>query len=168
MLDGNRCELCRDVVQGKRAEHKQTKYCLACARRRKRENSLDPLHPDDRREYMRRYMRKYRETHPHLSTRYVRAHREKKTNLNRPADEQLNKNQNLASAQAIFYCGSISLIGVSCALMISGSGNVDLAAITFEKIQGFIGRCAVTIVEVTGLVVVSVFCWRHVRDLLRK
>lgn len=168
MLDGNRCELCRDVIEGKRAEHNQTKYCHRCAKRRKRENSLDPLHPDERREYMRRYMRKYRKSHPHLSTRYVRAHRQKKTSLQKRPEEPLRKNQGPPAAQAILYCGSILLVVVFCALILSESAAIGLATITFERIQGFIGRCAVTIVELTGLIVVSIFCSRHVKDLFRK
>jgi hypothetical protein len=47
-------------VQTVKAAHKQTKYCVECARIKKRENSLDPWTPEERRAYMRKYMRGYR------------------------------------------------------------------------------------------------------------
>jgi hypothetical protein len=60
MLEGNRCELCHEVVHGTKARHKQTKYCEGCAKAKKRENTLDPWPPEKRRNYMRVYMRDYR------------------------------------------------------------------------------------------------------------
>lgn len=57
MKDGNLCELCKGEVQPEKARHKQTKYCVRCARVKKRENTEDPWPPEKRRAYMRRYMR---------------------------------------------------------------------------------------------------------------
>ena len=77
MLEGNRCELCKQVVHGTRAGHKQTKYCEECAKTRKKENTLNPWLPEEKKEYMRKYMRAYRKAHPRLSSPYVRKYREK-------------------------------------------------------------------------------------------
>jgi hypothetical protein len=60
MLPGNLCERCNEKVQPAKARHRQTKYCLECAKIKKRENTLDPWTPDKRRNYMRDYMRGYR------------------------------------------------------------------------------------------------------------
>ena len=60
MLPGNLCERCNEKVQPEKARHQQTKYCLECARIKKRENTLDPWPPDKKRNYMRDYMRVYR------------------------------------------------------------------------------------------------------------
>jgi len=62
MLQGKRCKDCKSYIAESRAKYKQTRYCLDCAKRRKRENSLDPWTPEERRLYMRQYMRRYR--HP--------------------------------------------------------------------------------------------------------
>jgi hypothetical protein len=55
-----RCILCGMMIDYARSQHNQTRYCLACAKKRKRENSLDPWTPEERRAYMREYMRRYR------------------------------------------------------------------------------------------------------------
>lgn len=60
MHEGNLCERCNEKVQPAKARHKQTKYCVECARIKKRENTLDPWTPDKKRNYMRDYMRGYR------------------------------------------------------------------------------------------------------------
>jgi hypothetical protein len=60
MLPGNLCERCNEKVQPAKASHKQTKYCIECARIKKRENTLDPWPPEKKRNYMREYMRGYR------------------------------------------------------------------------------------------------------------
>lgn len=60
MLEGNLCELCKRKVQPTKARHKQTKYCVACAKIKKRQNTEDPWPPEKRRDYMRAYMRCYR------------------------------------------------------------------------------------------------------------
>src|SRR4051812_29656338 len=60
MLPGNLCERCNEKVQPAKARHRQTKYCVECARIKKRENTLDPWTPDKKRNYMRDYMRGYR------------------------------------------------------------------------------------------------------------
>jgi len=60
MHEGNLCERCNEKVQPAKARHKQTKYCVECARIKKRENTLDPWPPDKKRNYMRDYMRGYR------------------------------------------------------------------------------------------------------------
>lgn len=60
MLEGKLCERCKEKVQKAKARHKQTKYCVKCAKIKKRENTLDPWTPEERRDYMREYMRGYR------------------------------------------------------------------------------------------------------------
>jgi hypothetical protein len=60
MLLGKLCERCNEKVQPEKARHAQTKYCVECARIKKRENTLDPWTPDQKRNYMRDYMRGYR------------------------------------------------------------------------------------------------------------
>ena len=75
MLEGNRCERCLRSVEGTRANHHQTRYCIPCAKVKKRQNSLDPWTREERQEYMKRYMREYRRKRPGLSTPYVRKNR---------------------------------------------------------------------------------------------
>jgi hypothetical protein len=161
MLDGNRCEVCRDIVDDTRARHKQTKYCTRCAKHKKRENSLDPLHPTERRAYMRSYMRAYRRTHPRLSTRYVRAHRKKRRILRPALSGDVPAYADLTSSSQIVYSASAVLFCVGLLTVRHAAG------ITFEAVQAFISRSAVTVVELTGLVVIGIFSWRHVRDLWR-
>lgn len=60
MLSGNLCERCNEKVQPAKARHKQTKYCVECARIKKRENTLDTWPLDTKKDYMRDYMRGYR------------------------------------------------------------------------------------------------------------
>lgn len=60
MLGRNLCERCHRKVHTAKARHKQTKYCVTCAKAKKKENTLDPWTPEKRREYMRDYMRDYR------------------------------------------------------------------------------------------------------------
>jgi hypothetical protein len=60
MLERNLCERCHRKVHTAKARHKQTKYCVECAKAKKRENTLDPWTPEKRREYMREYMKGYR------------------------------------------------------------------------------------------------------------
>lgn len=65
MLRGNLCEECRNKVEDSKAQHQQTRYCITCAKRKKRENTLDPWTPEERRAYMRQYMRQRR--HPQIA-----------------------------------------------------------------------------------------------------
>ena len=69
---------CNGFIEEERAVYKQTRYCAWCARIRKGENSLDPRTPEQRRDYLRRYMSEYRRSHPGLSSPYVRRYRAKK------------------------------------------------------------------------------------------
>lgn len=78
MLEGNWCELCTKRVEDARARFKQTKYCASCAKLKKKENSFSSWHAEDKKLYMREYMRRYRRKRPRLSTPYVRKHREMK------------------------------------------------------------------------------------------
>jgi hypothetical protein len=77
MLPGNRCEDCKEPVHGPRAAHRQTKFCVDCAKRRKKEQTKQSRPAVDRRESHREYMRKYRPKHPGISTPYVRKFRDK-------------------------------------------------------------------------------------------
>jgi hypothetical protein len=85
MLEGNRCRLCTEVVRGIRARHKQVRYCERCALIQKRRNTLDPWTPEERREYMKRYMREYRRKHPGISTPFVQKFRNRKTDKTKVA-----------------------------------------------------------------------------------
>ncbi len=111
---------------------------------------------------MREYMRKYRRAHPHLSTPYVQAHRKKKqfTQPFHRAD-LTPEYADLKSHSQILY--SVTAIFLFLLFIFGHSGTI-----TFEGVQVFIGRCSVTIVELTGLVVILMFSWRHVRDLWRE
>lgn len=60
MLKGNRCRLCTKIIRSSKAQHKQTRYCDECAKKKKRENTLDPWTKEERRAYMKNYMRRYR------------------------------------------------------------------------------------------------------------
>lgn len=85
MLQRRLCEICRGIVEKLKANHKQTRYCARCAKVKKRENTFDPWTTDERREYMRIYMRNYRLRHPGLSTPYVQRHRTRKRQVLRVA-----------------------------------------------------------------------------------
>jgi hypothetical protein len=78
MLKGNRCRLCTEVITSPKAQHKQTRYCDRCAKIKKRRNTLDPWTSEERREYMKQYMREYRRKRPGLSTPYVQKLRNKR------------------------------------------------------------------------------------------
>src|SRR6185312_14322607 len=96
MLEGNRCELCNSVVDRSKSKHKQTKYCVKCAKAKKKENSFSPWLPEEKRRYMREYMRGYRRDHPRLSSPYVRRHR-KNQELQNSASEINKSTQHLRS-----------------------------------------------------------------------
>jgi hypothetical protein len=162
MLPGNRCELCAGIIRKAKARHKQTKYCDACAGIRKRRSTLDPWTPDERREYMRIYMRMYRKLHPGLSPPYVR-----KTRGNKGAkghEERSAKQQcgtPLVGKNALFSSVVVSLF-VFVLLVPSGSLR---ARLSFEVVRSVIGELSVLVVDVAGLAVIALICWRHISDL---
>jgi hypothetical protein len=75
MLEGNLCEECKNKVEDPKARHRQTRFCGPCARSRNKKNSLDPWTPEERKVYMQRYMKVYRQRRPGLSTPYVQKYR---------------------------------------------------------------------------------------------
>jgi predicted Fe-S protein YdhL (DUF1289 family) len=72
---------CPNEITSPRALHKQTRYCVGCALKMKKLNTLDPYTVEERREYMRLYMRAYRLNHPRSNNRHVRNHRNRKKKL---------------------------------------------------------------------------------------
>lgn len=78
MPNKKRCKSkdCKNPVRGE-GQRTKAQYCEGCFNKLKRLNSLDPWTVEERRSYMRGYMRKYREDHPGLSTKYVRKYRRK-------------------------------------------------------------------------------------------
>lgn len=147
MFEGNRCERCEAVVTGDRAKHKQTKYCVGCAREKKRENSLDPWLPEERREYMRNYMRVYRKTHPRLSSPHLRKHPE-------------SRQQHQAGST---YLRSVVFPMMLCLAYLS-SGTTDS---NFDALRTLITDLELLVVKVTSLVTVVVLCCRHVAHFWR-
>jgi hypothetical protein len=91
MLEEKKCELCKKVIAETRAQFKQTKYHLDCARMKKKESSVDPIRREDGRKYMRHFMRAYRAKHKGLSTPYVRQHRARKRRALRTSVEDVQK-----------------------------------------------------------------------------
>lgn len=147
MLEGNRCERCEVVVAEDRAKHKQTKYCVSCAREKKRENSLDPWLPEERREYMRNYMRVYRKTHPRLSSPHQRKHRE-------------TRQQHQVGST---YLRCVCVVPVLCLAYLS-FGTIDSS---FDALRTLITDLELLVVKVTSLVTVVVLCCRHVAHFWR-
>jgi hypothetical protein len=152
MLDGNRCELCRSVVERRKSKYKQTKYCEQCAKAKKRENSLNPWLPDEKRHYMREYMRRYRLVHPRLSSRYVRRHR---------------KNQELQDSSPI-YKSTQHLRSVNWFLPFFFLIVCPELMDSFKLIEAAITYLEVLTIKITGLAIIGVFCWRHLTGLKRR
>lgn len=62
MSEGKPCKgYCDGVIEEARAMHNQTKYCIKCAKLKKRENSEEARTYQDRKDYLREYMREYRQ-----------------------------------------------------------------------------------------------------------
>jgi hypothetical protein len=78
MLEGNRCEECKEVIESEKAKYLHTKYCGKCAQKRKKQSTLSSVPPEDKKAYMRIYMRVWRINHPGQSSPYVRNFRKKK------------------------------------------------------------------------------------------
>jgi hypothetical protein len=141
MLPGKKCESCHDVVTGKRANHNQTRFCEACAKLKKRENSLNPWTPRQKQAFMREYMRGYRRDHPGLSTPYVRKHREV-----RKADSDGTCLRSFAVLPLL--------------LALTSSEHLQLSIDALPEIIGF---AELLLVKVTGLLIVAVLCGRHLK-----
>ncbi len=162
MLEGNRCELCGETIQGARAIHKQTKYCEECAKIKKKQNTLNPWLPEEQRMYMRSYMRKYRRAHPKLSTPYVRKHRAKEKEK-QASSKGAHETHPTPQAGSYF---SLPL-GVFPLLWLIGL-QPEGANLSFESIRTAITHLNIIVVEVTGLGVVISFCVKHLVDLWRR
>lgn len=162
MLRGNRCESCGEPIEDARAIHKQTKYCEVCAKIKKKQNTLNPWLPAERRRYMRGYMRAYRRSHPSLSTRYVRKHREKQREIQDSSSsiQEPHSNQHAVTS----FC---LLVGVLPFLSL-----IDLPPeginLSFENIRTTITHLDIIVVEVTGLVAIVSYSLKHLVDLWKR
>jgi hypothetical protein len=160
MSERKACVRCGLLVRGPRAEHRQTKYCGECARIKKRENTLNPLLPEEKREYMRGYMREYRRTHPGLSSPYVRRHRERK----REAGGESSGGQPSAPTSASPRCHAGAVI---LTLLFFRGDSSEGWGVSLEDLSALIPRLELLLVEVAGLVFVALVCWRHLADFWR-
>lgn len=152
MLEGNKCEACHEVVTGSRTQYSQTKYCLACARSRKRANTLSPWTTEQKREFQRKYMRGYRLDHPGLSTRYVRKHRDVR---------KAESNEGATCLRSFAFLPLLLLVLIS-------SGKLDLSIEALPEAIRYLEALATELViKVTGLVTVVLICWRHVRSFFK-
>jgi len=151
MLEGNRCELCNSVVDRRKSKYKQTKYCVKCARAKKKENSLSPWLPEEKRRYMREYMRGYRRDHPRLSSPYVRRYR---------------KNQELqnSASKSPEHLRSVDWFFPFVFLMLCP----ELMDFSFRSIEAVITYIEVLTLKITSLVVILIFCWKHLTELKRR
>ena len=146
MVDG-RCELCRQIVPKPRACHKQTKYCEECARSKKRASAHNSWPAQVKAVFMRKYMRAYRQSHPGLSTAYVRKHREKLKSCS----------GNATYLSCISLLLSLLLLLLLVALLASGRLHYD----ALPKVISYLELLAV---KVTGLIVIVLICWKHLKQ----
>jgi hypothetical protein len=147
MVDGNKCENCRRIVPAPKACRKQTKYCDECALQKKRAGAQNSWPADVKAEYMRKYMRGYRKSHPRLSTEYVREHR-----------KRLRESSGTAS-----YLSSVAI--VLAFLLVSFSENLDLS---FETLPALLSYLELLAIKVTGFIVVVFICWKHLKQFWKK
>lgn len=165
MSGGNRCEICNGLVKGERARHKQTRYCGACAKAKKKENSLSSWTPEEKRRYMRRYMRAYRRSHPGLSSPYVRKHRQKKGKDSAAASS--NERPTLPPHATVDREATyIHCLAWFLPLLLAVSLSVETMDSGFEVIKTAITHLELLIVKVTGLLIIVVICLRHVTHIL--
>jgi hypothetical protein len=166
MSEGNRCEICKETVRGEKSKRKQTKYCDACARAKKKENTLCPWPPEKKREYMRRYMRAYRRSHPGLSSPYVRKYRQKKL-------------EKLAAANSIGRYpllrapndqGATRFLSLACFLPLLWvvSPLPETVDLSFETIKTVITYLELLVIKIAGLAIIIILCWRHLAEFLRR
>jgi methionyl-tRNA synthetase len=74
MSDGDKCEACGNSIEPERALHRQTKYCLICARARKNKlTSESRWSVKDR-----AYQHAFRQRHPGYNNKYVALYRARK------------------------------------------------------------------------------------------
>ena len=146
MVDG-RCEICRLIVPEPRACHKQTKYCEECARLKKRAGAYNSWHRDVKAAFMRKYMCAYRRSHPGLSTAYVRKHREKL--------------KSCSGNVTYLSCVSFLLLLLVVVLLVSGKLHYD----ALPKVISYLELLAV---KVTGLIVILLFCWKHLKQFWKE
>lgn len=151
MLEGNRCELCYEVIQSSKARHRQTKYCQECARQKKKENTGDSWTPEDRREYMRRYMSEYRRRHPKLSKPYVLKHRREK-----------QKARISVHRTVTFYCLWF------LPLLLLAPVSTETMSVWFDSLKTAIAYIELIVIKITGLVIVVTVCWKHIKHLFAR
>src|SRR5882724_10468599 len=166
MLAGKTCELCKKVIIGSRAQHQQTKYHPDCAQIKKQEHNPDSMNREERRIFMRNFMRGYRAKHKGLSTPYVRKHRERKRQQLRTLGRDIQSTEPSVPDRlppTRYECSSASL-----ALLLWLVVHWDTQILNaLQTIQVLINHGNVVIIEGTGLVVILILCWRHVSQLWR-
>ena len=144
MLEGNKCELCRLVIDTEKPLRKQTKYHAHCAQIMKTRNTLPSWPPDKRRDYMREYMQRYR-------------HR--KQNSSNAAETQLDSPGNI-SDRATFVIGLPLIISLL-------SANASSRSV-FEWVLSLLRDLHLVVLEAAALAVAITLAWQHLRELWKK
>jgi hypothetical protein len=165
MSGRNKCELCNGLIIGKKSKYKQTKYCDACAKAKKKENSLDPWPSEKKRRYMRSYMRKYRRSHPGLSSPYVRKHRQKKQQESATISSKERPVSRLQPSVDHDATYLLSLLWFLPLLWAAGVPTEKYLDSSFELIKTAITYLELLVVKITGLGVIVVVCLRHLAHL---
>jgi hypothetical protein len=144
MLDGHRCERCGQVILGPRAEWKQTKYCDSCAKIQKRENTLDPWTLEERRAYMRIYMRQYRRL--------------------RNSPITYDAGNRGPSLRCFAIPPAIVLLSVLPLLIRLHLTDLDMGP-DLEALGRAVEWLEIVAIKVTGLAVLVRICWRHLASM---
>ncbi|HEY0427549.1 MAG TPA: hypothetical protein VGC76_07060 [Pyrinomonadaceae bacterium] len=162
MLKGNKCELCSEVIQSTKAQHKQTKYCQRCAQQKKIENTQNSWLPEEKRAYMRQYMRNYRRLHPKLNSRYVRKHRQKKREV--PAIANCKENSTITKPiyQKKIYFSCLWFMP----LLVGESPSSESMSMWFDSLETAIKFLELAAVKISGLIIIVLVCVRHIKYLL--
>lgn len=139
MLEGNRCELCKCKIETERAQHQQTKYHDHCAREVKNHNSVSSWSPEQRKLYMRQYMRRYR--------------RDRKARL---------------SAGSSHNATATSKFVVVAPLIVSSLLWHFVHHLSFESVLNFIRHLQMFVLEATAFGVGARVAWEHLCRLWKK
>lgn len=156
MLDGNRCERCKEKILSEKAKYNQTKYCEICAVLVKKEQAAALRIAG--RKYMLYYMRAYRCKHPKLSTKYVRKFRAKHALQRALAQSQEIDQPGVHSKPAahLFLCFPLVITSV---MALAGY------QLNFDTICALISHLHRLFLEATSLGVIGIFCLRHLAAL---
>lgn len=151
MLEGKKCELCNEIIKCTKSQYKQTKYCRECAKQKKKENTSDSWLPEERKEYMRSYMREYRRRNPKLSNPYVIRHRQKKRNV-----------KSAVTGSKTFLC----LWFVP--FMLLAAPSAETVSLWFDTFKTAVSYLELLIIKLSGLIILVIICWQHIRYLFHK